>query len=495
MCGLVADYAVVSTPVLVREAASASHVSPLVLASKRSEAFLAAKEHRAEAKRIAFDGKHMLNEPLPDWPFRLVTLLLMLALFRFGEELVVTDYKSWFLQLPLLRRLWPCCTIRCPRSRDLLAYTRIIFGRKPASAQASVVSGFACADKVHHCPLVRKAVAYIDDETAMVASSATARRRLRCVVDAVQGRVPDGALHLIADYVVCDAPTALAQITACNLRLGLRTSASKTMQGRRVLLLGWWIDLLLMRFWAKQVTIDMASAAFHLIVISKWLTVKRMDRAAGYAMQLLPARWWAKCYARPLYIEKKRMQRMPMEQTPHMRAPSLKIMRCCEFWLGELGTVPFGGPIVNLNGLERTCSTQDASGLDTKGWGLIEGEVLCAGLWATLPAAIPNSTGAKELYPIVARVAASPEEHRGKLYMPRTDSLCAFHALNQGDSSSPGVFALLNILAPLCRDHDIHILAEWTPRGQNFEPDMLSKGTHPRQHCARQRPDLCLPHT
>jgi hypothetical protein len=245
-----------------------------------------------------------------------------------------------------------------------------------------------------------------------------------------------------------------------------------------------------MRITAKVVTLQLARQAFQLIVASRALTPWRSDRASGYAMQLLPARWWAKCYARPLHVEKKRIQSLPPSSTTTCRAPSAKLLRCCTFWLKE-AVAPFGGPIVNLNGLERIYTTQDASGDASLGWGLIDGQELFAGRWSDL-AVMPDSTGALELCPIVARVVANPLRYRGKLYMPRTDSSCAFYAMNSGDSSSAGVLELLEALATTCRKHNIRILAEWMPRTQNFEPDMLSKLTHPRQHLAQPLPHLPL---
>lgn len=151
-----------------------------------------------------------------------------------------------------------------------------------------------------------------------------------------------------------------------------------------------------------------------------------------------------------------------------------------------------GAPVVDINGLERVYTTQDASGDIELGWGLIKGERLKAGRWKDL-SVVPASTGAKELCPMVAEVWTNPEEHAGKLYMPRTDSLSAFYAVNGGDSASQGMFDLLELLMRMCRLHNIRVLAEWTPRGQNFEPDTLSKFTHPHQHRTEALCNLSLP--
>ena len=112
--------------------------------------------------------------------------------------------------------------------------------------------------------------------------------------------------------------------------------------------------------------------------------------------------------------------------------------------------------------------------------------------WAALVSAVPASVAACEPCPITAFVVSHGRELRGTLLTVTTDSEAAFHAINAGDSSEPGMFALLELLAGALRTWGIRMLAEWAPREKNFEPDLLSKFEHPHQHTARLLPLLPL---
>lgn len=333
---LVADYLIKVVPVWVTGAASPKYMSPLVLVNKRSEEHMALQEGRQARKRIAFDGKHEVNKPTPPWKTRLVTFLMLVQMLGFGVEAVVSDYKSWFLQMPKLRRTWSTATVRSPQTQELLACTRAVFGLQAASAQCQTVASYACADKEFHCSLVQSAVACIDDEVALVRVAPGARKRLRTMVRVLEDILPREGLHQVANFMACDAPRARDQIMERNNELGLLVAHKKTQAGRRHVVLGFQVDTLAMHYWLKELTRQLArqqwKAARRPGPRPVSAMIKCLDSAFGHAMTAVAVRWHAKMCTRPLSVEQERLKTLPPGE---WRSPSVKVLRCLDWWLTE----------------------------------------------------------------------------------------------------------------------------------------------------------------
>jgi len=122
------------------------------------------------------------------------------------------------------------------------------------------------------------------------------------------------------------------------------------------------------------------------------------------------------------------------------------------------------------------CRTySDASG--DIGFGLIVGDQFFQGLWAESPTILDQSSGFKELAPILLALLHLPAEANGKLVVVTTDNLSNVISINKGACRSEHSAVVLRLIMELAAHQQICLIADWCPRDDLELLDEISK--HP----------------
>ena len=121
----------------------------------------------------------------------------------------------------------------------------------------------------------------------------------------------------------------------------------------------------------------------------------------------------------------------------------------------------------------------DASGSDHKGWGWYatndDGtQYHGTGKWTAKQ--FPWSILTKELFPIVAAIAAHGAEWSGRVIMSGVDNAGLASCVNAQRGRDKYTRGQMRVLARLLSQYDIILLGFWTPRIWNVVADLMSKG-------------------
>ena len=118
------------------------------------------------------------------------------------------------------------------------------------------------------------------------------------------------------------------------------------------------------------------------------------------------------------------------------------------------------------------CSTfSDAAG--DIGYSLVLNDKVYQGLWSD--DTILESSGFKELIPLLLAVQQLGEEARGRVVIMTTDNIGNVFAINKGTCHSDASFRLLARIFDIAAEKQIYLLADWVPRENNFFPDAVSR--------------------
>jgi hypothetical protein len=120
------------------------------------------------------------------------------------------------------------------------------------------------------------------------------------------------------------------------------------------------------------------------------------------------------------------------------------------------------------------CRTySDASG-DT-GFGLILGDQVYQGLWAHTPAILEQSSGYKELIPVLMALLHLPAEANGKIVVVTTDNMSNVISINKGACRSQQSARVLDLIMDLAASRQIYLIGDWCPREELELLDEISK--------------------
>jgi hypothetical protein len=107
------------------------------------------------------------------------------------------------------------------------------------------------------------------------------------------------------------------------------------------------------------------------------------------------------------------------------------------------------------------------------GYGLVVGDQVLQGLWT--PEVLGNSSGFKELVPVLLALELLPEEAHGRVVIITTDNLSNVFAINKGSCHSEASFELLARIMELAAEKQIYLIADWVPRDSNKFCDTVSR--------------------
>jgi hypothetical protein len=113
----------------------------------------------------------------------------------------------------------------------------------------------------------------------------------------------------------------------------------------------------------------------------------------------------------------------------------------------------------------------DASG--EVGFGLSVEDKVYQGLWQ--PAALPQSSGYKELIPVLLALQQLGPRASGKIVVVTTDNLSNVLAINKGICRSPESQTVLAAIMDLAAARQIYLVADWCNRERNEYMDKVSK--------------------
>lgn len=113
----------------------------------------------------------------------------------------------------------------------------------------------------------------------------------------------------------------------------------------------------------------------------------------------------------------------------------------------------------------------DASG--TAGYGLVLGDQVYQGTWTE--AALPESSGFKELVPILLALHRLPSAAEGRIIVITTEILSNVYSINKGTCRSDASFEILARIFELAAAKHVYLVADWVPREQNDFCDIISK--------------------
>ena len=118
------------------------------------------------------------------------------------------------------------------------------------------------------------------------------------------------------------------------------------------------------------------------------------------------------------------------------------------------------------------CSTfSDAAG--EVGYSLVLKDTVYQGLWTE--DTILESSGFKELVPLLLAVQELGEEARGRVVIMTTDNVGNVFAINKGSCRSDQSYLLLSRIFQIAADKQIYLVADWIPRDFNSFSDAVSR--------------------
>jgi Reverse transcriptase (RNA-dependent DNA polymerase) len=402
------------------------------------------------AVRFCIDASKLLNTKIKDWKFTFAKVHDLVRLLRKGWRIARIDLHKYFNQLPLHRDDWKMFGLRLPKDLERLeeefeewisAFCH--FGGKPFPAYANAVMAAICFILQGH--------------------------GIQCV-------------YMTDDIAIC-APTLeeckaqLEKAIRIIKQLGLKIQETKILHPAQVMpFLGILIDTVNERLSIPPEKLDnihrailriledyqngslLASDLESLIGKLGWIVeVMIAGKAHLRSLRLALPRWWFhhRHVGTLIQLDDQAIQEL------YWWLDFIKESKDHPFW------VPFWTHTTPLH-----CRVfSDASG--DVGFGLSVGNQVFQGLWQ--PEALPQSSGYKELIPVLLAVQHLGPEASGKIVVITTDNLGNVLAINKGVCRSPESHTILAAIMELAAHKRIYLVADWCPRENNEFMDRVSK--------------------
>jgi len=400
--------------------------------------------------RFCVDASVLLNPFIKKWRFPYATIHDAVSLLKKNWFMARIDLKRFFQQLPLHHEDWPMLGLRLPT--DLRHLTDKVdtwvsafahFGGSPFPAYANGIMSAISGLLRHH-------------------------------------GVPN--TFLTDDLFVCGSTEAecqyrLDQAVRILNRLGWKLQEDKIIgPSQQMPFLGIFIDTINERLSIPQEKLDNYLRSIRRIMAEDaagQLHAKDLESLIGKLTWVVEVMIAGKAHLWPL------RQSLPhgwyhhrrLRATAHLGQEALAALKWWDRYLQSALHHPFWVPFWT-HSAPLSCRTfSDASG--EVGFGLTLGEEVFQGLWE--PSTLPQSSGFKELIPILLAVCRLGPEARGKIVVVTTDNLGNVIAINKGSCRSPASYQLLGLIMELAAEKQIYLIADWSPREEIDCMDAISK--------------------
>lgn len=144
------------------------------------------------------------------------------------------------------------------------------------------------------------------------------------------------------------------------------------------------------------------------------------------------------------------------------------------YWWRDLlsspNTVTIWVPFFSKQPPVHVSTFSDAAG--DVGYSLVINTTVYQGLWAD---GVPDSSGFKELIPLLLAVQHLGEEARGRIVLLTTDNVGNVFAINKGSCKSDQSYRLLARIFEIAAAKQIYLVADWVPRDFNAFSDAVSR--------------------
>lgn len=107
------------------------------------------------------------------------------------------------------------------------------------------------------------------------------------------------------------------------------------------------------------------------------------------------------------------------------------------------------------------------------GYGLVVNGQVYQGLWQK--EALVESSGYKELVPVLLALELLPQEANGHIVVINTDNLSNVFAINKGTCHSEDLYPILFAITEIAAERQIYLIANWVPRLSNEFCDGISR--------------------
>jgi hypothetical protein len=411
-------------------------------------------QHLGELKpvkvRLCVDASKLLNPFIKRWRFPYASVHDGVRLLRRGWFMARIDLKRYFQQLPLHPSDWPMLGIRLPKNlRDL------------AEGVDTWVSAFA---HFGGSPFPAYANATMSAVSAILRAHGIANA------------------FLTDDLLVCGATEAECQANLDRaiqllVRLGWKLQSDKIIPpSQRMPFLGILIDTINERLSIPQDKLDNYLRTIRQMLAADdvgHLLAKDLESLVGKLSWVVEVMVAGKSHIWPL------RQSLPHGWYHHRSLHAVvklsgESRTALEWWakyMEEARHNPLWVPFWTHQPPLFCRTFSDSSG--EIGFGLTVGDTVFQGLWD--PSVIPESSGYKELIPILLAVHQLGEEARGKIVVVTTDNLGNVIAINKGSCRSPQSYKILSLITELAAEKQIYLVADWSPREEIDCMDAISK--------------------
>jgi len=400
--------------------------------------------------RICIDASYLLNKYIKKWRFPYASIHDSIILLRHKWFISRIDLKRFFQQLPLSEEDWPMLGVRLPK--DLHALCEEVetwvsafahFGGSPFPAYANaVMSAVSAILRAHGVPNV-----FITDDVFICAATYD-----DCMV------LLDKAVQILT-------------------RLGWKLQDDKIIPpAQQVPFVGILIDSVNQRLSIPQEKLDNYRRTIDRLLAddsSGTLLAKELESLVGKLSWVTEVMIAGKAHIWPLRqsLPHGWYHRRNVHATVRLGSEARSAL---EWWAGYIEKAlqhPFWVPFWT-HATPLHCRTFSDSSGDI-GFGLTLEETVYQGLWA--PETVQESSGFKELIPILLAVHQLGESARGKIVVVTTDNLGNVIAINKGSCRSARSYKLLALIMELAAEKQIYLVADWSPREQIDCIDEISR--------------------
>jgi hypothetical protein len=154
----------------------------------------------------------------------------------------------------------------------------------------------------------------------------------------------------------------------------------------------------------------------------------------------------------------------------NLSAGALEDLQWWHALLSSPTTVNIWVPFFSKQPPVHVSTFSDAAG--DVGYSLIINKTVYQGLWAE---GVPDSSGFKELMPLLLAVQHLGEEARGRIVLLTTDNVGNVHAINKGSCKSDHSYRLLARIFEIAAEKQLYLVADWVPRDFNVFSDAVSR--------------------
>lgn len=154
----------------------------------------------------------------------------------------------------------------------------------------------------------------------------------------------------------------------------------------------------------------------------------------------------------------------------NLSAGALEDLQWWRDLLAHPDTVNIWVPFFSTQPPVHASTFSDAAG--DVGYSLILNQTVYQGLWAE---GVPDSSGFKELMPLLLAVQQLGEEAKGRIVLLTTDNVGNVFAINKGSCKSDQSYRLLARIFEIAAQKQIYLVADWVPRDFNVFSDAVSR--------------------